>query len=64
MAARALNVRKATLTRLLRRAAPGLRLNEHLEEDGPMKFIRAGVSGQPPNGSVVGRSSLMLQNEI
>ena len=38
---------------------------EHIEEDGPMKFIRASVSDQPPNRSAVGRSpSLMLQNEI
>jgi bifunctional non-homologous end joining protein LigD len=36
-----LNVRKATLTSLLRRAAPGLRLNEHLEEDGPVVFHHA-----------------------
>jgi bifunctional non-homologous end joining protein LigD len=30
-----LNVRKATLASVLARAAPGLRLNEHLEADGP-----------------------------
>jgi bifunctional non-homologous end joining protein LigD len=29
-----LNVRKATLASVLARAAPGLRLNEHLEADG------------------------------
>src|SRR6478752_5450152 len=28
-------VRKATLASLLKRAAPGLRLNEHIEADGP-----------------------------
>ena len=36
-----LAVRKATLASLLRRAAPGLRFNEHLdEEDGPLVFAR------------------------
>ena len=30
--------RKATLASLLRRAAPGLRLNEHIEADGPTVF--------------------------
>jgi hypothetical protein len=34
-----LAVRKATLADVLARAAPGLRLNEHLdEEDGPLIF--------------------------
>ena len=33
-----LNVRKATLASVLARAAPGLRLNEHLEADGPDVF--------------------------
>jgi bifunctional non-homologous end joining protein LigD len=37
-----LTVRKATLTSLLSRAAPGLRLNEHLEhDDGPAVFAHA-----------------------
>jgi bifunctional non-homologous end joining protein LigD len=37
-----LAVRKATLASLLARAAPGLRLNEHLdEEDGPLVFLHA-----------------------
>jgi ATP-dependent DNA ligase len=37
-----LAVRKATLASLLARAAPGLRLNEHLEEqDGPLVFAHA-----------------------
>jgi bifunctional non-homologous end joining protein LigD len=37
-----LAVRKATLASLLRRAAPGLRFNEHLdEEDGPLVFAHA-----------------------
>jgi bifunctional non-homologous end joining protein LigD len=37
-----LAVRKATLASLLARAAPGLRLNEHLdEEDGPLVFQHA-----------------------
>jgi ATP-dependent DNA ligase len=35
-----LNVRKATLASVLARAAPGLRLNEHLEADGPVVFHR------------------------
>ena len=35
-------VRKATLASLLSRAAPGLRFNEHLdEEDGPLVFLHA-----------------------
>src|SRR5690242_4125898 len=33
--------RKATLASLLRRAAPGLRLNEHIEADGPIVFAHA-----------------------
>jgi bifunctional non-homologous end joining protein LigD len=37
-----LAVRKATLERVLARAAPGLRFNEHLDhEDGPLVFLRA-----------------------
>ncbi len=37
-----LNVRKATLTSLLARAAAGLRFNEHLSsEDGPTVFLHA-----------------------
>jgi bifunctional non-homologous end joining protein LigD len=37
-----LAVRKATLERILARAAPGLRFNEHLdEEDGPLVFEHA-----------------------
>jgi bifunctional non-homologous end joining protein LigD len=36
-----LDVRKATLVSLLRRAAPGLRLNEHIEADGPTVFAHA-----------------------
>jgi bifunctional non-homologous end joining protein LigD len=36
-----LEVRKATLASLLARAASGLRLNEHLEEDGPLVFYHA-----------------------
>ena len=37
-----LEVRKATLASLLRRAAPGLRFNEHLDEqDGPLVFAHA-----------------------
>ena len=37
-----LAVRKATLASLLARAAPGLRFNEHLDEDdGPLVFAHA-----------------------
>jgi bifunctional non-homologous end joining protein LigD len=36
-----LETRKATLATLLARAAPGLRLNEHMEEDGPLVFHHA-----------------------
>jgi bifunctional non-homologous end joining protein LigD len=36
-----LNVRKATLASVLARAGPGLRLNEHLEEEGPVVFQHA-----------------------
>jgi bifunctional non-homologous end joining protein LigD len=35
------NTRKATLASLLRRAASGLRLNEHIEADGPTVFAHA-----------------------
>jgi bifunctional non-homologous end joining protein LigD len=34
-------VRKATLASVLARAAPGLRLNEHIEGDGPTVFAHA-----------------------
>jgi bifunctional non-homologous end joining protein LigD len=37
--------RKATLALLLRRAAPGLRLNEHIDEDGPTVFAHACETG-------------------
>jgi bifunctional non-homologous end joining protein LigD len=33
--------RKATLASLVKRAAPGLRLNEHIEADGPTSFAHA-----------------------
>ena len=36
-----LNVRKATLASVLARAAPGLSLNEHMEEDGAPVFAHA-----------------------
>ena len=36
-----LEVRKATLASTLAKAAPGLRLNEHIEADGPTVFARA-----------------------
>jgi bifunctional non-homologous end joining protein LigD len=36
-----LDVRKATLASLLRRSAPGLRLNEYIEADGPTVFGHA-----------------------
>ena len=36
-----LEVRKATLASLLKRAAPGLLFNEHIEADGPTVFAHA-----------------------
>jgi bifunctional non-homologous end joining protein LigD len=36
-----LDTRKATLASVLRRGAPGLRLNEHIEADGPTVFAHA-----------------------
>jgi ATP dependent DNA ligase domain len=36
-----LDVRKATLPSVLAKAAPGLRLNEHIEADGPTVFAHA-----------------------
>ena len=46
-----LGVRKATLAKVLARAAPGLRLNEHMEEeDGPLVFHHACKLG--PEGIV------------
>jgi bifunctional non-homologous end joining protein LigD len=36
-----LDIRKATLASLLKRAAAGLRLNEHIEADGPTVFAHA-----------------------
>jgi bifunctional non-homologous end joining protein LigD len=36
-----LDVRKATLASLLKRTAPGLRLNEHIEADGLTVFAHA-----------------------
>ncbi len=36
-----LDVRKATLASLLKRTAPGLRLNQHIEADGPTVFAHA-----------------------
>ena len=46
-----LDVRKATLAKVLARAAPGLRLNEHMEEeDGPLVFHHACKLG--PEGIV------------
>jgi len=36
-----LEVRKATLASVLSRAVPGLRLNEHIEADGPTVFAHA-----------------------
>jgi bifunctional non-homologous end joining protein LigD len=34
-------VRKATLASVLAKAAPGIRLNEHIEADGPTVFAHA-----------------------
>jgi bifunctional non-homologous end joining protein LigD len=42
-----LDVRKATLASLLQRAAPGLRLNEHIEADGPTVFAHACKISRP-----------------
>ena len=36
-----LEVRKATLASVLKSAAPGMRLNEHIEADGPTVFAHA-----------------------
>jgi bifunctional non-homologous end joining protein LigD len=36
-----LDTRKVTLASVLRRAAPGLRFNEHIEVDGPTVFAHA-----------------------
>jgi bifunctional non-homologous end joining protein LigD len=36
-----LEVRKATLASVLAKTAPGLRLNEHIEADGPTVFAHA-----------------------
>ncbi|MFZ0456950.1 MAG: DNA ligase [Rhodoplanes sp.] len=36
-----LEVRKATLTSLLAKACPGIRINEHIEADGPTVFAHA-----------------------
>jgi bifunctional non-homologous end joining protein LigD len=36
-----LDTRKTTLGSLLRRAAPGIRLNDHVEADGPTVFAHA-----------------------
>lgn len=36
-----LEVRKATLTSLLSKARPGIRVNEHIEADGPTVFAHA-----------------------
>jgi bifunctional non-homologous end joining protein LigD len=35
------NSSRGTLTSVIARAAPGIRLNEHLEEDGPVVFLHA-----------------------
>ena len=38
-------IRRATLARLLRKAAPGIRLSEHLDGDGETIFHHACVLG-------------------
>jgi bifunctional non-homologous end joining protein LigD len=45
-----LAVRKATLVDVLARAAPSIRFNEHLEEDGPIVFKHACELGLEPAG--------------
>jgi bifunctional non-homologous end joining protein LigD len=52
-----LAVRKATLVDVLARAAPGIRFNEHLEEDGPIVFKHAcklGLEGIVVNRRPIG----------
>jgi bifunctional non-homologous end joining protein LigD len=47
-----LEVRKATLASVLTKARPGLRLNEHIEADGPTVFAHAckmGLEGMCPS---------------
>jgi hypothetical protein len=52
-------VRKATLASLLRRAAPGLRFNEHLEnEDGPRTDDQDRRHGVDTPGHNAGNSRL------
>src|SRR3984893_14814714 len=46
-----LGVRKATLASLSKRAAPGLRFNEHIEADGPTVFAHACKMGLEGNVS-------------
>src|SRR5436309_1890143 len=53
-----LDTRKATLASVLRRAAPGLRLNEHIEADGPTVFAHACKMGL--EGIVSKRKGLAL----
>ena len=50
--------RKATLASVLKRAAPGLRLNEHIEADGPTVFAHACKMGL--EGIVSKRKDLAL----
>ena len=40
-----LEVRKATLASVLAKVRPGLRLNEHIEADGPTVFAHACMMG-------------------
>ena len=54
-----LDVRKATLASLLGRAAPGIRFNEHIEEDGPTVFQHACKLGL--EGIVSKRKDFALQ---
>jgi hypothetical protein len=53
-----LAVRKATLASMLAKAAPGIRLNEHIEADGPTVFAHACKMG--PGGTCVEAERLAL----
>jgi bifunctional non-homologous end joining protein LigD len=58
-----LDIRKATLASLLKRAAPDLRLNEHIEADGPTVFAHAckmGLEGIVPKAQVLSLSQRPL----
>jgi hypothetical protein len=47
-------VRKATLASILTKARPGIRLNEHIEGDGPTVFAHACKMGVEAQGLAFG----------